>query len=144
MKGPMNEARKKDAGTKAGKAAPLGDTERLEMIIHAAQDTKALELVCFDMNNRSPITDYVFLCNGRSQAHVRGIADRILDDMKKAGIACQSLEGYQEGSWVLMDFDVVLVHVFHPETRTYYDLDGLLSDFDKVDIPEPTPPPTGN
>ncbi|NIP72825.1 MAG: ribosome silencing factor, partial [Gammaproteobacteria bacterium] len=51
------------------------------------------------MDNRSPITDYVLICSGRSQAHVRGIAERIETDMKQAGFRCAAMEGLQEGSW---------------------------------------------
>lgn len=115
----------------------MDDRERLKRIINAAQDTKAEQVVCFDMENRSSITDYVVICNGRSQAHVRGIADRIMEEMKKAEIMGKPMEGYQEGSWILLDFDVVLVHVFHPETRAYYDLDGLLQDFPREAYPTP-------
>ena len=107
----------------------MKERERMEMAVAAARETKAGEIVVFDMENRSTITDYVMICSGRSQAHVRGISDRIEEEMKKTGVRHLSVEGYQEGSWVLMDYDLVLVHIFHPETRAYYDLESLLKDF---------------
>jgi ribosome-associated protein len=117
--------------------------DRAAVVIAAARETKAEDVVLIDMDNRSAITDYVLICSGRSQAHVRGISDRIEDAMRKAGFRCTSMEGHQEGSWVLMDYDVLLVHVFHPETRAYYDLEGLLEDFPRErfesDGPDPAP-----
>lgn len=107
----------------------MEERQRVELAIAAARETKAEDVLLFDMDNRSPITDYVLVCSGRSQAHVRGISDRIEEAMRKSGHRCSSMEGHSEGSWVLMDFDVLLVHVFHPETRAYYDLEGLLKDF---------------
>lgn len=102
------------------------DKERISQIVDAAQATRAEHIVVYDMQNRSAITDYVLICSGRSQAHVRGISDRIEESLRERGVRCGSLEGYQEGSWVLLDYGMVIVHVFHPETREYYDLDDLL------------------
>ena len=107
----------------------MKEQERVEKALHAIGETKAEDVVLFDMENRSPITDFVLICTGRSQAHVRGIADRIEEAFRLAGVRPSSVEGLQEGSWVLMDYGVLLVHVFHPETRAYYDLEGLLQNF---------------
>jgi ribosome-associated protein len=112
----------------------LPERERVDRILQAAQDTKALDIVLYDMEQRSSITDYVMICSGRSQAHVRGIAEKIGTTLRHVGVHCQSMEGYQEGSWVLLDYDVAIVHVFHPETRTYYDLESLLAGFPKERI----------
>jgi len=119
----------------------LTERERVDCIVRAAQELKAEDLVLFDLERQSAITDYVLICSGRSQAHVRGIADRIVEALKAVGVRCASVEGHQEGSWVLLDFDVVLVHVFHPETREYYDLESLLRAFrsERPGDPAPTP-----
>jgi ribosome-associated protein len=121
----------------------MEERERVERAIAAAQETKAEDIVLFDMDNRSPITDFVLICSGRSQAHVRGICERIEAALRKAGHRPSSLEGVQEGSWVLMDYDVLLVHVFHPDTRAYYDLEGLLQGFpsERIAAAGPEPPP---
>ncbi|HKI98916.1 MAG TPA: ribosome silencing factor [bacterium] len=121
----------------------MEDRERVAVAIAAAQETKAEDIVLFDMQSRSPITDYVLICSGRSQAHVRGISERIETEMRKVGFRNTSMEGYQEGSWVLMDYDVVLVHVFHPDTRAYYDLESLLQDFpsERIEGEGPSPSP---
>ena len=113
----------------------MQEQEVSQRVIQAAQETKAREIVLFDMDNRSPFTDYVMICSGRSQAHVRGIAVNIESALKEAGIRLSALEGHQEGSWILMDFGDVIVHVFHPETRTFYDLEELLADYPRQDFP---------
>jgi ribosome-associated protein len=107
--------------------ADTAEWARVQQIVTAAQDTKAEDIVVFDMERRSPITDYVVVCSGRSQAHVRGIGERIESELRAKGVRCTAAEGLTEGSWVLLDFDVVIVHVFHPETRGYYDLESLLA-----------------
>lgn len=121
----------------------MEERERVARAVAAAQNTKALDVVVFDMDNRSSITDYVLICSGRSQAHVRGIADRIEEELKKAGLRHTAMEGYREGSWVLMDYDVMLVHVFHPDTRAYYDLEGLLQEFSAERYPDAPEETTG-
>ncbi|HUJ74782.1 MAG TPA: ribosome silencing factor [bacterium] len=110
-------------------AMPAPEWERVLHIVGAAQETKAQDIVVYDMEQRSAITDYVLICSGRSQGHVRGIAEKIETALKQVGVRCGSMEGHQEGSWVLLDYDVVIVHVFHPETRGYYDLESLLAGF---------------
>jgi ribosome-associated protein len=110
-------------------AAPSAPDPRVLQVVTAAQDTKAEDIVVFDMQQRSPLCDYVLICSGRSQAHVRGIGERIETELRLAGVRCRAREGQQEGSWVLLDYDVVIVHVFHPETRTFYDLESLLAGY---------------
>ncbi len=107
----------------------MEERQRVDRIVASAQETKAEEIVVFDVQARSTITDYVIICSGRSQAHVRGIADKVEESLKKAGVRVNAIEGFQEGSWVLLDYDVVIVHVFHPETRAFYDLESLLDEF---------------
>ena len=121
----------------------MEERKRAELAINAAQETKAEDILLVDLDNRSSIADYVLICSGRSQAHVRGIAERIESDLKKAGVRHSSMEGYQEGSWVLMDYDVLLVHIFHPETRLYYDLEDLLEGYPSERISTPQEAPIG-
>jgi len=121
--------------------ANTAEWARVLQIVGFAQDTKAEDILVFDMEQRSAITDYVVVCSGRSQAHVRGIGERIESGLRERGIRCSSEEGEQEGSWLLLDYDFVIVHVFHPETRAYYDLESLLAGFPCLRFtPPPTPP----
>jgi len=103
----------------------LNEQEKAKELVRIVQDVKAEEIILFDVNGHSSITDYVLICQGRSQGHVKGIADRVREAFNTIKIRPMSLEGYSEGSWILMDYDQVIVHIFHPETRAYYNLEGL-------------------
>ena len=103
----------------------MEEKEKAQALIQAAQAVKAEEIVLFDMQGQSSFTDYILICQGRSQGHVKGIADRIKETLNESTVKPLSIEGYSEGSWVLMDYDEVIVHIFHPETRTYYNLEEI-------------------
>ena len=103
----------------------MNEKEKAKELVRCAQDVKAEEIILFDVNGKSSITDYILICQGRSQGHVKGIADRIQEEFSKIKIKPMSVEGYSEGSWILLDYDQVIVHIFHPETRAYYNLEGL-------------------
>ncbi len=120
----------------------MAERETALEIVAAAQDTKAEDILLFDLERQSPITDFVLICSGRSQGHARGICDKIEERLKKLGVRPQSVEGYQEGSWILLDYHVVIVHIFHPETRRYYDLENLLSTYRRETF-APTEPASG-
>ncbi len=103
----------------------LSSQEQAKELVRAAEDVKAEQIIAFDVIGKSPLTDYVLICQGRSQAHAKGIADHIREELDKKGIHPLSVEGHAEGSWILMDYTDVIVHIFHPETRTYYNLEDL-------------------
>lgn len=103
----------------------LSHKERADELVRAAQEVKAEEVVLYNVTGKSPITDYVLICQGRSQGHVKGISDQIRKQLNEKETRAISVEGYNEGSWILMDYDEVIVHIFHPETRAYYRLDAL-------------------
>jgi ribosome-associated protein len=115
------------------------ERERAEQIVAAALGTKAADILVYDMEQRSAITDYVVICSGRSQAHVRGIAEKIDAALSAQGVRYSSIEGFQEGSWVLLDYDLVIVHIFHPETRGFYDLESLLASYPCERVASPAP-----
>ena len=91
------------------------------------QEAKALRVCRIDVQGKSSLTDMRVICEGRSHLHSRGIAERVLESLKKTGIRPQGIEGEREGNWILMDYGEVILHVFHPVIRKYYDLEGLHS-----------------
>lgn len=97
-------------------------------IANLALDVKAEKVLMFDVRKKSNITDFVIICQGRSQGHVKGIADKVQQSMKEKGMPCSGVEGFNEGSWILMDYEDTLLHIFHPETREYYKLEKLQED----------------
>lgn len=101
--------------------------QKAKTIVHLIQEVKGKQIIMFDVQGQSSITDFVITCEGNSQAHVRGIADKVEENLKKLSVRNNGVEGYSEGSWILMDYDEVIVHIFHPETRNYYRLEEIHS-----------------
>ena len=94
-------------------------------ILELLQDSKAEEIVLIDVRGNSNLADYLFICEGRSQLHCRGIAENIVFRLKHQGEIHFGIEGELEGNWVLLDYGNIILHVFHPEIRKYYNLEEL-------------------
>ena len=78
-----------------------------------------------DVRDSSNLADYLFICEGRSQLHCRGIAENVVFRLKHQGEIHLGIEGELEGNWVLLDYGNIILHVFHPEIRKYYNLEEL-------------------
>ena len=94
-------------------------------ILELLQDSKAEEIVLIDVRDSSNLADYLFICEGRSQLHCRGIAENVVFRLKHQGEIHLGIEGELEGNWVLLDYGNIILHVFHPEIRKYYNLEEL-------------------
>jgi ribosome-associated protein len=93
-----------------------------------AADLKASEMLVLDLRGISSATDYFFIASGTSDMHVKSIADRIVEDLKKEGVRPSHIEGLRGGRWVLIDYIDFVVHVFHPAAREFYQLERLWGD----------------
>jgi ribosome-associated protein len=100
----------------------------------AALDRKAEDIVALDVRELTPFTDTFVIVTGTSDRHARSIADSITDAMAKRGEKPLGTEGHEEGRWVLIDLDDVIVHVFQDEVRRNYDLERLWSDAPALDV----------
>ena len=94
-------------------------------ILEVLQDSKAEKIVLIDVHDSSNLADYMFICEGRSHLHCRGIAENIVFRLKHQGEIHLGIEGELEGNWVLLDYGNIILHVFHPEIRKYYNLEEL-------------------
>jgi ribosome-associated protein len=95
------------------------------LIADAAADKKARGIVRVDLRQKSSIADYFVICEGDTDRQVRAITDSIVEAGKTKGVLPLRTAGYQEGSWVVLDYASVIVHVFLPGERSYYDLESL-------------------
>lgn len=93
-----------------------------------ASDLKAQDMMVLDLRGISNATDYFFIANGTSDMHVKSIADKIVEDLKKEGVRPSHIEGLRGGRWVLIDYIDFVVHVFHPAAREFYQLERLWGD----------------
>jgi len=96
-------------------------------------EKKAFDPVLLDVHNMSSLAAYFLLCSGKSDRQVQAIARSIEEDLKKMGIRPLGIEGFERGTWILMDYDDVVVHVFLDPIRKFYDLEGLWLDAPRVD-----------
>ncbi|MBW2575688.1 MAG: ribosome silencing factor [Deltaproteobacteria bacterium] len=106
--------------------------QTLDLYIKAALGKKAIDLVVLDVRKLSSIADVFIICSGRSNRQVSAIAEHIQVDLKKHGIKPLSVEGKKEGHWVLLDYGHVIIHVFYEPIRSFYDLEGLWIDADRI------------
>ena len=88
---------------------------------------KAEDSVAIDLAGKSSIADYMVVTSGRSQRHVSAVAEHIVKGLKAAGAVQIRVEGMRQGDWVLIDAGDVIVHVFRPEVRTFYNLEKMWS-----------------
>lgn len=99
--------------------------ELLQLILASLEDDKAEEIVTIDLRGRSSMGDYMVICSGRSSRQVGAIAEKLMDRLKQDhGRTCK-IEGKEQGDWVLIDSADVIVHVFRPEVREFYQLEKM-------------------
>jgi ribosome-associated protein len=104
------------------------------LCVRIALDTKAEDLVVLDVHELSSFTDYFIIMTGRSTRHVLGLAEAIEDELRSKRINRRHAEGIQEGTWVLLDFGVLVVHVFYKDTRAFYQLEELWHDAPQLSL----------
>jgi ribosome-associated protein len=97
----------------------------LARILTSLDDDKAEEVVEIDLRGKSEMADYMVICSGRSSRQVTAIAEKLVDRLKEElGLVCK-VEGKDVGDWVLIDAGDVIVHVFRPEVREFYQLEKM-------------------
>ncbi len=106
------------------KARPDAD-ETLNLILSRLDDMKAEETITIDLRGKSSITDYMIVTSGRANRHVGAIAENVAKGLKESGIAAPHVEGLSNCDWVLIDSGDVIVHVFRPEVREFYNLEKM-------------------
>ena len=104
-------------------------------IAEAADDRRALDVEALDMRGLMNICDFFVICSGRSRLHVDAIAEEIEDQMAAVGIEPRHVEGIPDSSWVILDYLDVVVHVFEPDARGFYNLEGLWHDAARLALP---------
>ena len=98
----------------------------LELILHVLDEHKAEEIVTVDLAGKSPMADYMVVANGRSTRQVQALADYLARAVKETAGA-PKIEGLAQGDWVLLDAGDVIVHLFRPEVRAFYNIEAMWS-----------------
>ena len=110
----------------------LSERQAAKLIAVAGLDKKAERIEILDIGEKVDYADFLVLMSGRSDRQVRSVADGVIEQLKEQGHRPGSVEGMQQGQWVLVDYSDVIVHVFVDEARRYYDLEGLWMDATRV------------
>lgn len=121
---PKAAPKAKRAKTKPEAAA---EPTLLARILKSLDDDKATDIVTIDLEGRSSLADALVIASGRSARHVSATAEHLARKLKEAGYGTRPVDGLAGGDWVLVDAGDVIVHIFRPEVRTYYDLEGMWS-----------------
>lgn len=127
-------------------ALTLEEKTRLSAL--AADSRKAEDIVVLNVQSVSSIADHFMICHGNSDRQVKAIADAIVKEVRNKGEKPIATEGYQDASWILIDYADLVIHVFDAETRRFYDLEHLWEPATPVEMPGlsstalPAPSPT--
>ena len=99
--------------------------ETLRLVLAGLEDMKAEDTVTIDLSGKTSIADYMVVTSGRSHRHVGAVADNVLKDLAEGGVPEARVEGMLHCDWVLIDAGDVIVHVFRPEVRAFYNLEKM-------------------
>ena len=115
------------------KTAAGTDPKQLQtLILKSLDDDKAENVVVIDLEGKTAIADAMIIANGRSTRQVAALADHVARKIKEAGLGTAQIEGLPQADWVLIDAGDIIVHIFRPEVRDYYNLEKMWS----VTLPE--------
>ncbi len=109
--------------------AGLGGTDAssraLETVLASLEDAKAENIVSIDIQGKSSLGDYMVVASGRSHRHVAAVSDQLVSKLKDAGFGNARVEGLSGADWVLIDAGDIIVHVFRPEIREFYNIEKM-------------------
>ena len=91
-------------------------------------DNKALEVKSINLKDKTSIADFMIIASGNSSKHIQALSEILLDELKKRGISNFRLEGRSSNDWKLIDAMDIIIHIFHPEKRKFYDLERMWSE----------------
>ncbi len=102
--------------------------EQALAICEALYNKKALDIVALNVADKTIIADWFVVCSGRVSAQVKALCDEVEEKAPEIGIKELRREGYSQGRWIVIDYGAILVHIFHPEERAYYNMERLWLD----------------
>tara|TARA_Y200000002_G_scaffold370319_1_gene365643 strand:- start:151 stop:501 length:351 start_codon:yes stop_codon:yes gene_type:complete len=99
-----------------------------EIIINTLDSNKALDIVSINLKNKSSMADYMVVASGTSSKHIQALSEAVLEKFKSHGVAHCKIEGKESNDWKLVDGMDVIVHIFNPEKRKFYELEKMWSE----------------
>ncbi|MEM8665470.1 MAG: ribosome silencing factor [Pseudomonadota bacterium] len=114
-----------DGSARAAHAEPVGPADQLSIVLESLDNSKAEDIVAIDVTGKTPIADHMVVASGRSHRHVGAVADHLMRALKTGGVKSVRVEGQSACDWVLIDAGDVIIHVFRPEVRQFYNLEKM-------------------
>ncbi|NBT38920.1 MAG: ribosome silencing factor [Alphaproteobacteria bacterium] len=105
----------------------------LDLAVSSLEDDKAEDIVSIDLQGKTSIADYMVIASGRSERHLAALSQHLIETLKKSGLKGVRTEGEKSGEWALIDAGDVIIHIFKPDIRTFYNLEKLWNNI----TPEP-------
>jgi ribosome-associated protein len=99
-----------------------------QIVINTLDNNKALDIVSIDLKDKSSMADYMIIASGTSSRHIQSLSEQVLDNLKKNGLKDSKIEGKDSNEWKLVDGIDLIVHIFHPEKRKFYELEKMWSE----------------
>ena len=97
----------------------------IDVVLHCLEDAKAEEIVAIDIAGKSSLADHMVVTSGRSNRHVSAVADQLIKAFREAGFAKPRIEGLPHADWVLVDGGDVIVHIYRPDVREFYNIEKM-------------------
>ena len=98
------------------------------VVIHTLDLNKAQDIVTIDLKDKSSMADYMIIASGTSSRHIQSLSEQVLEKLKDNGIKNSKVEGKESNEWKLVDGIDLIVHIFHPEKRKFYELEKIWSE----------------
>ena len=99
-----------------------------EIVINTLDLNKAQDIVTIDLKEKSSMADYMIIASGTSSRHIQSLSEQVLEKLKNNGVKDSKIEGKESGEWKLVDGIDLIVHIFHPEKRKFYELEKIWSE----------------
>ena len=98
------------------------------IILNTLDSNKALDIISIDLKNKSSMADHMIIASGTSSRHIQALSEQVLEKLKDNGIKNSKIEGKESNEWKLVDGIDLIVHIFHPEKRKFYELEKIWSE----------------
>ena len=100
-----------------------------QIVINTLDLNKAQDIITIDLKDKSSIADYMIIASGTSSRHIQSLSEQVLEKLRKNGVPDSKIEGKESSEWKLVDGIDLIVHIFHPEKRKFYELEKIWSEF---------------
>ena len=98
------------------------------IILNTLDSNKALDIISIDLKNKSSMADYMIIASGTSSRHIQALSEQVLEKLKANGVKNSKIEGKESGDWKLVDGIDLIIHIFNPEKRKFYELEKIWSE----------------